>query len=111
MKKIIAFVFCGLLVTTSVNAARLPRVLKMPKTCKVVKFEKDGNEKSYFLKCKKPLSKRMRGWVFEEKTRYDRRQERTWRSRRGNWRIFEESICRLKTCKAKRIIVFNVVGC
>ena len=111
MKKIIVLVFCSALLVSSANAARLPRILKTPKTCKVVKVEGKDVEKSYTLRCKKPLSKRMRGWVLIDKRRFGKLQDREWVSRRGNWRLVEESVCRLKACKVKRITVFNIVGC
>ena len=111
MKKIIALVFCSMLVATTASAARLPRVLKTPKTCKVVEKKQRGLEKSYIIVCGMPLPKRMRGWVFFQKTRSNKRRLREWISRRGNWRLVEESMCRLKTCKVKKITVFNIVGC
>ena len=111
MKKIIALVFCSALMINTASAARLPRILKTPKTCKVVEKKQRGLEKSYVIVCGKPLSKRMRGWVFFQKTRFDKRRWREWMSRRGNWRLVEESACRLKTCKVKKITVYNIVGC
>jgi len=119
MKKIVALVLCSLFIATTAHSRvikwpenkRIPRTLKMPKTCKVVKYVKNGSEKSYHLECKKGLSKRMRGWVFLQKTRSERMREREWTSRRGNWRLLEESTCRLKTCKADRVIIYNIVGC
>jgi len=111
MKKIAALVFCSLFVATSVHAARLPRILKTPETCRVVKVSGSDAGKTYILKCKKPLAKRMRGWVLIDKSRFGKLQDREWVSRRGNWRLIEESVCKLKSCKVKKITVYEIDGC
>ena len=104
-------IVCLLVLPITAHGKRLPRHLKTPKTCKVIKVSGVGVDKTYSLKCDKPLSKRMRGWVMIDKNRFGKHQDREWMSRRGNWRMLEESVCRLKTCKAKKIVVFKIVGC
>tara|TARA_B100000287_G_C20642462_1_gene783999 strand:+ start:1472 stop:1807 length:336 start_codon:yes stop_codon:yes gene_type:complete len=111
MKKVIVLAFCSVFFATSVYAARLPRVLKTPSTCKVIKVVGTDAGKTYILNCKKPLAKRMRGWVLIDKNRFGKLQDREWMSRRGNWRLHEESVCKLKSCKVKRITVYEIDGC
>lgn len=107
----IIVIFCLFVFTQPALADRLPRHLKTPKACKVIKVTGESGEKQYTLTCKKPLAKRMRGWVFLHKTRFHKQQAREWVSRRDNWRLVEESRCRLKTCKVRKVTVFKIIGC
>ena len=113
MKRVVVFILCSVFLISSAKAERLPRHLKTPKACEVVKVTGERREKVYTLICKKPLTKRMRGWLFFDKTwSKDRRyRTRVWYSRRGSWRLTEESRCRLRTCKAVSIVAYEIIGC
>lgn len=92
---------------------RLPALLKTPDTCEVIKINKFKTGKSYRLWCKRRLSKRMPGWVFDYESYSKDRHHRTrlWFSRRGRWVMEETSHCKISNCTAFSIIIYQISTC
>ena len=115
VSKIIVFIFCFIMLAVPASAAKLPHPLKTPKTCEIYLWPSDDDDdyQEYALICKKPLSKRMRGWVFfdKERTKDRRYQTRVWYSRRDSWRMEEKSYCKIRTCRPYSIIIYKIFSC